>query len=424
MSLAGAVYMEELVLAELIFLFSAEKRRYFCFRVIAVLLASPVLVFLLQIPDEIYARITVQFFLFMGMFFVSVGEMGLLFHLQFPALFSLCVAGYAVQHIAFHTAKIIRILTGLFQNTAKGLLQQRELVEFVVFPPVYLIAFLTLGLFVARNQCWKKADARFNGVSIVTVFICVGLTRFVNRFGDENSITVSLYAITACIMALVVQFVLYRIVDLNHENETMSLLWQEERKQYELSRKTIDTINIKYHDLKHRLHALALPQEDIESIKDAVRVYGSRFRTGNEALDVLLTENSLRCGEEGIQLTFAGNGQNLGFMSASDVYSLFGNAVENAVEAVRKLDDPEKKIVDIVVERRGQLIGVIITNFFSGDMKMENGLPVTTKQEEPGFHGYGVKSMRLIAEKYGGNITATAEEDLFTLSIYLMAQTV
>lgn len=46
------------------------------------------------------------------------------------------------------------------------------------------------------------------------------------------------------------------------------------------------------------------------------------------------------------------------------------------------------------------------TNYFSGTRRMEDGFPVTTKTEEEGFHGYGMKSMRLIAEKYGGSLTA------------------
>ena len=156
-------------------------------------------------------------------------------------------------------------------------------------------------------------------------------------------------------MALMIQLVLSKTVELEHENETISLLWQEDRKQYELSKKTMDIINIKYHDLKHTLRDMKLPEEEVKSIKDAVRVYGSRIKTGNEALDVLLTENTLRCSDEGIVLTYTGQGTDFSFMNTADVYSLFGNAISNAVEAVQKLEDPEKKVIDILSERRGEL---------------------------------------------------------------------
>ncbi len=115
-----------------------------------------------------------------------------------------------------------------------------------------------------------------------------------------------------------------------------------------------------------------------------------------------------------------GNGADLGFMQTMDVYSLFGNAVANAVEAVEKLEDPEKKIIDIVSECRGDLVSIHISNYFTGSLQYEDGLPKTGKTQEEGFHGFGMKSMKLIAEKYGGSLSASADGDLFTLDVYLM----
>jgi hypothetical protein len=53
---------------------------------------------------------------------------------------------------------------------------------------------------------------------------------------------------------------------------------------------------------------------------------------------------------------------------------------------------------------------------------MADGLPVTDKTEEEGFHGFGMKSMRLLAQKYGGTMLVRQEEDLFVLTIRLFAQ--
>ena len=413
-------FLLEMILAELIFLYPADKRSRFPLRLSLVLLVFLAGALLFRTEAQLTRSLLSQVGTFAGLFFLTVAAMGFCFRLSFPSLFSLCVAGYAVEHIAYHVSKIVQTLTGLFVGASLGPLQDWELMELVVFPPVYLIALGTIGYFAAKNECWKKTDMRFNALSIAVVFICVGLTRLVNSYGEEQSIPVSFYAITCCLMALVVQFVLYRTVDLRTENTALNLMWQEERKQFELSKKTIDTINIKYHDLKHRLRDMRLPAEEVESIKDAVRIYGSRIRTGNDALDVLLTENSLRCSEEGIRLTFMGNGADLSFMQVMDVYSLFGNAISNAVEAVEKLADPEKKIIDIVSERRGDMVSIHISNYFDGKLRLEDGMPVTSKTWEEGFHGFGMKSMKLIAEKYGGSLSASTDGDLFTLDVYLM----
>lgn len=413
-------FLIELMLAELIFLYPAQKRSHFSLRLFLIFAACIAGQLLLPVRAAVPQKLMVQFVAFAGLFLLTVAAMGFCFKLSAASLFSLCVAGYAVEHIAYHVSKIVQKGTGLFVGASLGPLQDWELVELVAFPPVYLIALGTIGYFAAKHECWKKSDMRFNALSIAVVFICVGLTRVANQYGAGDSVPVSIYAITCCVMALLVQFVLYRTVDLRTENQALQLLWQEERKQYELSKKTIDTINIKYHDLKHKLRDMRLPAEEVESIQEAVRIYGSRIRTGNEALDVLLTENSLRCSQEGIRLTYMGNGADLGFMQTMDVYSLFGNAVSNAVEAVEKLQDPEKKIIDIVSECRGDLLSIHISNYFSGSLQIEDGLPKTSKTEEEGFHGYGMKSMKLIAEKYGGSLSAAAEGELFTLNIYLM----
>jgi len=413
-------FLLEMLLAELIFLYPADKRSRFPLRLGLVLLLCVAGQLLFPTGAAHTQTMLTQLGTFAGLFFLTVAAMGFCFRLPFPSLFSLCVAGYAVEHIAYHVSKIVQQATGLFIGASLGPLRDWELMELVVFPLVYLIALGTIGYYAEKNETWKKSDLRFNALAIAVVFICIGLTRLVNRYGEVNSIPVSIYAITCCVMALVVQFVLYHTVDLKSENTALNLLWQEERKQYELSKKTIDTINIKYHDLKHKLRDMRLPAEEVESIKDAVRIYGSRIRTGNEALDVLLTENSLRCSEAGIRLTYMGNGADLGFMQVMDVYSLFGNAISNAVEAVEKLQDPEKKIIDIVSECRGDLVSIHISNFFDGELRMEDGMPLTSKTEEEGFHGYGMKSMKLIAEKYGGSLSASADGDLFTLDVYLM----
>jgi len=413
-------FLLELILAELIFLYPAEKRSRFPLRlglILALCVAGQLLV-----PPEAAGSQTLlaQFVGFAGLFFLTVAAMVFCFRLPFFSLLPLCVAGYAVEHIAYHVSKIVQRATGILVGATLGPLRDWELAELVVFPPVYLIALGTIGYFSAKDERWKKSDLRFNALSFAVVVICAGLTRVANYYDAGDSVPVSIYAITCCAMALVVQFVLYQTVDLQSENKALQLLWQEERKQYELSKKTIDTINIKYHDLKHKLRDMRLPAEEVESIQDAVRIYGSRIRTGNEALDVLLTENSIRCSEAGVRLTYMGNGADLGFMQTMDVYSLFGNAISNATEAVEKLQDPEKKIIDIVSECRGDLVSIHISNYFSGALQIEDGLPKTSKTGEEGFHGFGMKSMKLIAEKYGGSLRASAEGDLFTLDIYLM----
>ena len=242
------IFLLELMLAELIFLYPAQKRSRFPLRLLLILalcIAGQLLFPAGAVPSR---SLPVQFVSFAGLFLLTVAAMGFCFRLSVPSLFSLCVAGYAVEHIAYHVAKIVQTLTGLFVGASLGALEDWELMELVVFPPVYLIALGTIGYFAARNECWKKTDLRFNALSIAVVFICVGLTRVANFYGVGDSVPVSIYAVTCCVMSLVVQFVLYRTVDLRMENTALNLMWQEERKQYEPSLDDIAAVNADYKD--------------------------------------------------------------------------------------------------------------------------------------------------------------------------------
>lgn len=418
----GNIYFTaEILLAEIIFLYSVPKREKFPLRYIGAVLVCLLLSYFFPMPSAIKWNVFYTLFRFLVLFALTIAGMGFCFKISFHALFSACVAGYAVQHISYHVCGLIE-KSALFAGFSSEFLSRLSLLEFVFFPAVYLLFFLTLGHFAAKNEFYKKSDIRFNALSIVIVFICVGLTRFSRAFGEFSSVSVKLYSITTCVLALIVQFVLYRLVELKQENQTIRLLWQEDKKQYELSKRTIGLINIKCHDLKHKLSALdgRLPREEIESMKDAVRIYDSGLKTGNEALDVLLTEKSLYCNEEGICMTYTGNGADLSFMNIMDVYSLFGNAVSNAIEAVSCLAVPEKKVIAIVVERKGDLTTINISNYFSGEICFEDGMPVTGKKEEEGYHGFGMKSMNLIAQKYGGSLKASVRGEIFNLGIYLL----
>ncbi|MBQ1490622.1 MAG: sensor histidine kinase, partial [Blautia sp.] len=112
------------------------------------------------------------------------------------------------------------------------------------------------------------------------------------------------------------------------------------------------------------------------------------------------------------------DGSSLGFLTSMDMVSLFGNMIDNAMEAVRRLQDPEKAIINLTVRTQGHMVVIHCENYCVPGLVFENGLPVTSK-EDTLFHGYGLKSMRFVAEKYGGTMTLQAEDEVFTTNILL-----
>ena len=140
--------------------------------------------------------------------------------------------------------------------------------------------------------------------------------------------------------------------------------------------------------------------------------------TGNEALDTILTEKSLACSNEDIVLSCIADGAALDFMSPSDIYSFFGNALDNAIEAVRQVSDPERRNITLNVARQGKMVAVSIENFYELMPRFQDGLPTTTKANKAN-HGFGVKSMQATCARYNGLLHVGAKDGVFYLNALL-----
>ena len=209
--------------------------------------------------------------------------------------------------------------------------------------------------------------------------------------------------------------------DLRQEVEYLQHAVRQAERQYEISKDTIDLINVKCHDIKYKLGALLSEgnkpaSEAVEDLKSSISIYDTRISTGNKILDVILTEKSLYCEQNGINFSCMADGAKLSFMDDGDLYCLFGNIVDNALEAVGKLPERERRVVNLVVKEKNGVLTVQEENYFSGELKFVDGLPRTTKGDSD-YHGFGTRSIRMIVNKYGGAFTAGAKDGVFSMTI-------
>ena len=130
---------------------------------------------------------------------------------------------------------------------------------------------------------------------------------------------------------------------------------------------------------------------------------------------------SLLCTKNHIQMKYFGDCSSLNFIDKSDLYSLFGNAIDNAIEAVNKTDNKDLRTINLIVRPIHSLVSIRVENYFSGEIKLDNaGLPITTKKDKD-YHGYGIKSIMYIAKKYNGDVRINVDNEnhIFSLSILL-----
>ena len=103
-------------------------------------------------------------------------------------------------------------------------------------------------------------------------------------------------------------------------------------------------------------------------------------------------------------------------MQPSDIFSLFGNAMENAIEALCKIDNEEQRIISLNVKTQLGMIVIHVENYYQGQLDFADGLPRTTKGDDY-FHGFGVRSIQMVAEKYKGHVAVLTHDGVFNLNI-------
>ncbi|MBO4990155.1 MAG: sensor histidine kinase [Clostridia bacterium] len=417
---SGKIYFViEMLLAEMIFLYPVQKRKYFPLRLL--LLTAGIVLVAAFFPrmngvTGIWQAVY-QSAIHLILFALTIGGMALCFRMKPIPLVSMCSTGYAVQHLSYKAGTLLAQTSFPALFPAEVLSRSRTC-ELVMILVCYLVIFFTFGRYSAKYECYKNSDKNLLSLTFIILFVCTVITRFLSSSG--SSVSDSIYAITCCLLVLYLQILMHKMEFLFREKQVIQQLRQSEKKQYAISRKTMDMINTKYHDLKHILAVGGVTPEMKSQIEKDVNGYQMFLHTGNEVLDTILAEKLLLCHDQGIRMTFMGNGKDLSFLKTMDLYSLFGNATENAIEAASKLEEEEKKTIGISVEKRGGMCVVSFVNYFKGDLRTEEDDLLTIKEYENGYHGYGMKSMKLIAEKYKGDLSYTAKNELFTLNIYLM----
>lgn len=161
-------------------------------------------------------------------------------------------------------------------------------------------------------------------------------------YDKTYDIVTHVYNILCCVLVFYLQFSMMTIFEKQREVETVLRALHQSQLQYEGHREKAELINIKCHDLKHqiaRFEANGIDRETVENIEKLVAMYDTTVKTGNEVLDVVLTEKRLGCVAKDIKLTVMADGASLSFIKEGDLYALFGNILDNAIEAVAQYVD-------------------------------------------------------------------------------------
>lgn len=333
------------------------------------------------------------------------------------AVFSATCA-YAVQHITSKLVYMIAmplILRGIF---TPGLLAALLLLtNLLVCAPIFL-GFTRRFLIDSRLIFDSRKTVLTSGLFLFVAVYLSSLLESNFDMGAETYLTSYLALNAFCILFAVailsMEFSNCGMKRLESEKQVLEHLLESDKLQYEQAKKDMEKINIRYHDLKQQYSRA--DDEERARLEAEMKALNLRYYTDNKALDIVLTQKAVLCESNEIQFVCSVDGSCLSGMKHYHIYSLLGNAIDNAIECLTKVDDRTKRVIDLNISRYSGMVVIRMENYTPAQPVLQDGVLVTTKRDAAG-HGYGMKSIKNIAELYGGTADYFVEDQVFCLLV-------
>jgi sensor histidine kinase regulating citrate/malate metabolism len=141
------------------------------------------------------------------------------------------------------------------------------------------------------------------------------------------------------------------------------------------------------------------------------------FKTGSVILDALLNEKQVSAAAANATIAFEGVVPEP-LLNPADICVIFGNALDNSIEACAKLPKEEEKSITIKSRYFKDFLFIRIENPTAEDVQIINSVIATTKENKQS-HGIGLRSIRTAAEKYSGVMKLMCEKGIFSVAIDL-----
>lgn len=176
-----------------------------------------------------------------------------------------------------------------------------------------------------------------------------------------------------------------------------------------------------YHDMKNHLLILESSQaaeaagQMAQELRSQIAAYENYIHTGNDFLDIIIKDKAEKAREKHIDFSASIDFDGIDFIEPLDISTLFGNGIDNAVEASENLSG-DQRVILVKAGRIQDFLSVLIENNCAQEHQKDHG--PTTKTDKF-LHGFGIVNMKKTAEKYNGTCTANRDMGKFTLKILL-----
>lgn len=402
----------------LVFAFQFPKRRHFLVRFLLSLAIYLTLFWFF--PGEAYLQNVMQVsyftWYFFFPFFLGMGLLYFCFKMSLNDALFYALAGWMGENFVSSASCDLALLSGFaIRSFPHGLIRLGLIALFEV-GSYFLFARRMKPRQGVQVKRWETISVTLVGFAVLTALAQVKSAFPVMR-QTPVALTLYTYGLVLAGFILCFMFGLFQNQQLENDNAKLEEILHQQAEMYRTNKENIDLINVKCHDLSKEIALINMSNlQDgdkaiLSALEEKVKIYGNMAKTGNESLDVVLASKSLQLEKNQVRFTCMADGSLLSFMPAIDIFSLFGNALDNALEAELK-EAPEKRLISMRLFRKNDFLTFEIQNFCSNLSELGKDLPTTKTDKD--YHGFGIKGMDYVARKYGGSLSISRDNNLFT----------
>ena len=341
------------------------------------------------------------------------------------------IAGILIQQICVRTAESLDmiIMSNVF-DTLSTIVDGTQ----VMLPQVYLgyfvlqIVVITIFYQILKNHNEGIDNKSLVAISVFSFILYIFSSMSVVPFasGNTNWLNINLEVFMFIIGLLFAIALIYikNYIYLKEKEQKDQFMIETLKRQYSLyqdKQRNNEKVKAVYHDMKNHLLILENKENTEETqamakkLREQIEDYENYIHTGNDFLDVIIKDKTEVAKEKNIDFNVMIDFKDIKCIEPLDISTIFGNGIDNAIEAVEKLPK-EKRVICLKAGKINEFLSIVIENNYNPEIKLEN--KKTTKKDKF-FHGYGIQNIKNAVEKYNGNCTITKENEKFILKILI-----
>ncbi len=291
--------------------------------------------------------------------------------------------------------------------------------EMYVFTLIIRALVLTGIYMLVRN--WRY---RFGRKDTLVVSLSFSIALAVNMLSAYEYLNLGILS-NSLVYIINIFLVVSFVVSFLYSKNTVCIREQELKKQQTIERmnqqfsyyqeraKDEERVRALYHDMKNHLLILerqnsAETKQMVSDLRRRISDYEEYIHTGNEFLDVIIHDKAKKAKEQQIDFSAVIHFEDGGFIEPMDLSTIFGNALDNAIEASVKLP-PEQRLITVKARSIHDVLMIVFENHAAAGRM--NG----TSKEDGFLHGFGIPNIQKAVEKYNGECVIRQEDGKFVM---------